>query len=79
MISQLEIALIKTYRALSHPIYNTLDRFNINPIKCKYTPTCSEYAIEAISKYGFIKGTIMGAKRIHRCAPGYPGGHDPVK
>lgn len=45
---------------------------------CKYTPTCSSYAIEALEKYGFIKGTILSVWRILRCNPFSKGGFDPV-
>lgn len=46
---------------------------------CRYTPTCSSYAIEAITKYGVLKGGLMVAKRISRCHPWHEGGYDPVK
>lgn len=46
---------------------------------CRYEPTCSNYTIEAIEKYGIIKGTVLGAKRILRCNPFSKGGYDPVK
>lgn len=49
------------------------------PPSCRFTPTCSEYAAEAISKYGFIQGTARGLKRILRCHPFSPGGYDPVQ
>lgn len=45
---------------------------------CKYTPTCSNYAIEAIEKYGFFKGSILSVWRILRCNPFSKGGFDPV-
>jgi len=48
------------------------------PASCRYTPTCSEYAIEAIRKYGVIKGGWLGLKRISRCHPWGGHGHDPV-
>ena len=45
---------------------------------CTYTPTCSQYAIEAIRKYGCIKGSLLAAWRILRCNPWAKGGYDPV-
>ena len=45
---------------------------------CIYTPTCSQYTIDAINEYGVIKGTFMGIKRILRCNPLSKGGYDPV-
>ena len=45
---------------------------------CKYTPTCSEYAIQALKKYGAVKGMILACKRILRCNPFAEGGYDPV-
>ena len=47
--------------------------------KCKYEPTCSEYTKQAIEKYGVIKGTVKGIKRILRCNPFSKGGYDPLK
>lgn len=46
---------------------------------CIYIPTCSQYAIDAIEKYGAIKGSFMAIKRILRCHPFHKGGYDPVK
>ena len=45
---------------------------------CIYTPTCSKYAIEALEKYGFFKGSFLAVKRILRCHPFAKGGYDPV-
>ncbi len=48
------------------------------PAACRFEPTCSVYAMEAVQKYGAIKGSWLAAKRVFRCRPGCPGGHDPV-
>ena len=45
---------------------------------CIYTPTCSQYAIEALEKYGFFKGSFLAVRRILRCHPFAKGGYDPV-
>jgi putative membrane protein insertion efficiency factor len=54
----------------------------LSPLKvythCKYTPTCSEYAVQAIQKYGVLKGGLLAAWRILRCNPFAKGGYDPV-
>ena len=58
-------------------IYQTL----ISPLKgqtCRFYPSCSEYSIQALKKYGFIKGSWKSIKRILKCHPFHPGGHDPV-
>lgn len=48
------------------------------PNACRFTPTCSQYTIEALKKYGFFKGLWLGIKRISRCRPGGGSGYDPV-
>lgn len=48
-------------------------------VQCKFEPTCSEYTKQAIEKYGSIKGSIIGIKRILRCNPFSKGGYDPLK
>jgi hypothetical protein len=59
-----------------------LYRKYISPLKrrpsCIYTPTCSQYAIEALEKYGVLKGSFLAVKRILRCHPFAKGGYDPV-
>ncbi len=68
-ISFLLIGLIKFYKKAISPYKRS---------RCRYIPTCSSYAIEAIQKYGPVKGTYLGAKRIARCNPLHEGGYDPV-
>lgn len=54
----------------------------LSPLKgrptCIYTPTCSQYAMEALEKYGFLKGSFLAIRRIIRCHPFAKGGYDPV-
>ncbi|KAJ49566.1 hypothetical protein BD780_003819 [Clostridium tetanomorphum] len=64
------INLIKFYRKYISPLKSPC---------CKFYPTCSQYAIDAISKYGALKGGFMAFKRILRCNPFSKGGYDPVK
>lgn len=47
--------------------------------QCRFQPTCSKYALEAVEKYGFFKGGYLSIKRILKCHPFHPGGHDPLK
>ncbi|MEB3295215.1 MAG: membrane protein insertion efficiency factor YidD [Synechococcales bacterium] len=63
------IALIKGYRTFISPLY---------PPCCRFVPTCSQYAIEAINVHGPLKGSWLAAGRICRCHPFTPGGYDPV-
>ena len=46
---------------------------------CRFTPTCSQYAVDAINKYGALKGIKLALKRIKKCRPGGEYGYDPVK
>lgn len=68
--------LIKIIKFYQKHISVWLDSKNI---KCKYYPTCSEYTIQAIEKYGALKGSIKGIWRILRCNPFSKGGYDPLK
>ena len=63
------IYLIKLYRKFLSPLKST---------KCPYIPSCSQYGMEAIEKYGTIKGGILALWRILRCNPFSKGGYDPV-
>lgn len=63
------ILLIRIYQYVISPA--------IGP-KCRYTPTCSQYGVQALEKYGLIKGGWLAIKRISRCRPGGGHGYDPV-
>jgi len=63
------ILLIKFYQYVVSPL--------LGP-KCRFTPTCSQYAVEALKKHGLLKGGWLTVKRISRCRPGGGSGYDPV-
>ena len=63
------IALIQAYRTLISPLF---------PPVCRYQPTCSKYAIEAVERFGAWRGGLMAIRRILRCHPFHAGGYDPV-
>jgi uncharacterized protein len=63
------IALLKAYRFAISPLYGQV---------CRYHPTCSAYALEAVTVHGSIKGSWLAVCRIARCHPWAPGGYDPV-
>lgn len=69
MIKKILILLIKGYRAFISPLF---------PPSCRFNPTCSQYGIEAIERFGAVKGGYLAIKRILRCHPFHPGGYDPV-
>ncbi|MDA8434242.1 MAG: membrane protein insertion efficiency factor YidD [Nitrospiraceae bacterium] len=64
------IAIVQSYKFLISPIL---------PGSCRFVPSCSEYSLEALQKYGALKGSWLSARRVARCHPFHPGGYDPVK
>lgn len=63
------IVLIRFYQRVISPLF---------PPSCRYTPSCSQYTLEAVTKYGAARGLFMGGRRLLRCHPFHPGGYDPV-
>ncbi len=70
IIKRLLITIVKLYRKFISPLKRRPS--------CIYTPTCSEYAIQALQKYGALKGSYLAIRRILRCHPFHEGGYDPV-
>tara|TARA_X000000950_G_scaffold286382_1_gene395109 strand:- start:3917 stop:4168 length:252 start_codon:yes stop_codon:yes gene_type:complete len=65
----LVINFIKIYQRFVSPFF---------PSSCKFSPSCSKYGIEAINKYGVLKGSVLTVKRILKCNPWSKGGYDPI-
>lgn len=63
------MSLIRVYQRVISPLF---------PPSCRFTPTCSNYALQAIERHGVAKGGWLALKRIGRCHPWNPGGYDPV-
>lgn len=63
------LLLIRGYRGLISPLF---------PPTCRFTPTCSQYALTAVDRFGPIKGSWLALQRVGRCHPFHPGGYDPV-
>jgi hypothetical protein len=64
------ITLIKAYRRFVSPML---------PPACRFTPSCSLYTLQAVERYGLIRGSLMGGRRVLRCHPFSKGGFDPVQ
>jgi putative membrane protein insertion efficiency factor len=69
MTTKLALQLIKLYQLLISPLFSPA---------CRFVPTCSEYAYQAVCSYGIMSGGLLAIKRILRCHPFHPGGFDPV-
>ena len=69
MTKVLFLGLIRGYQVFISPLL---------PPMCRFQPTCSNYALEAIANHGILKGSWLTTKRICRCHPWHPGGYDPV-
>jgi putative membrane protein insertion efficiency factor len=69
MLRWLLVALVRSYQMLISPLF---------PASCRYYPTCSAYAIEALGRHGAMRGSWLTARRLVRCHPFRPGGYDPV-
>ncbi len=63
------IGLIRVYRATISPLYGQV---------CRYHPSCSAYALEAVTRHGAVRGTVLSVRRLGRCHPWAAGGYDPV-
>lgn len=63
------LILIKIYQAFVSPLKRPT---------CRFYPTCSNYALEAVEKHGAVKGCLLTMKRLSKCHPFHPGGYDPV-
>ena len=68
-MARILLALIRLYQLALSPYFGT---------QCRFSPTCSTFASEAIARYGAFKGTWLALGRISRCHPWRPGGYDPV-
>jgi putative membrane protein insertion efficiency factor len=68
-VKHVAVIFIKIYQIFISPLF---------PPSCRYTPTCSQYALEAVEKHGFIKGSYLAGRRLLRCHPFHDGGYDPV-
>lgn len=69
LLAKIMLVLIRFYQYAISPML---------PPRCRYTPTCSQYAVEAVKKHGALKGGWLAVKRIARCHPLGGSGHDPV-
>jgi putative membrane protein insertion efficiency factor len=70
-MKSIAILSIKLYQLFLSPLFSVGT--------CRFYPSCSTYSIEALRKYGFLKGSLLSLKRLVKCHPFHPGGYDPVE
>ncbi|MFZ1054325.1 MAG: membrane protein insertion efficiency factor YidD [Opitutaceae bacterium] len=69
------VGLIRVYQRTASPVLPVI----LGPhCGCRFYPTCSHYAAEAVMTHGMLKGSFLAARRVIKCTPLHPGGHDPV-
>ena len=68
-MSRILLALVRGYQRFLSPML---------PPRCRFLPTCSQYAAEAVERHGAARGSWLALRRVARCHPFHPGGHDPV-
>ena len=69
MLKYPALKLLRAYQLLISPMLGQ---------NCRFSPSCSNYAMQAIERFGFFKGSWLTARRLLRCHPFHPGGHDPI-
>lgn len=68
-MNKLFIAIVRAYQYAISPMLGA---------RCRFMPSCSEYAVEALRRHGALRGTWLSVRRLARCHPWHPGGYDPV-
>jgi len=68
-MARILIGLIKGYQLLLSPFFGQ---------QCRFSPTCSQYALDALQKHGAVRGTMYAIRRLLKCHPWHAGGHDPI-
>ncbi|MBC8515492.1 membrane protein insertion efficiency factor YidD [bacterium] len=70
LLTRLLFAVVKWYRRVISPLY---------PPTCRFSPSCSSYALQALEKYGWARGGVLSLFRLLKCHPFHPGGKDPLR
>jgi len=72
-MTKLAVLVIRGYQVLISPVLAA-----VTGIQCRFHPSCSQYALQAVSRHGTVRGSWYALKRLARCHPFHPGGYDPV-